>query len=302
MHSGLGRLVNFNNKNGLELIGMLFSQLDISGVSSNTLIIHIHGNYGNFYNNKFLWVMSKAYVASGVDFLSFNLSAHDGLCEGYDNGALRYVGGAVAKFDESILDIEAAVQYANNIGYTRIILQGHSLGCDKAIQYLLLYPYLSYELILLSPVDSHAVQKKWIKAHKHTTVEDQISALKCLPKTEGGFHWLSIDEYGAEGTEDDWVYKIPVTRDCLISILESAAFKYLNLESGEAFTIRNRTLALLGTNDGLQMSSQSEFSSFLHMHFTELEIIDDLQCDHDIKGVETELTKRVIGWINAIEL
>ena len=50
----------------------------------------MHGNYGNFYNNKFIWKMSEKYLSCGVSFLTFNLSAHDGLCEGYRKGILDY--------------------------------------------------------------------------------------------------------------------------------------------------------------------------------------------------------------------
>ena len=54
--------------------------------------------------------MSKIYTKNDISFLSFNLSAHDGLCEGYRLGALDYIGGGVADYNESLLDIEAAVR------------------------------------------------------------------------------------------------------------------------------------------------------------------------------------------------
>ena len=47
MESALGKLVNFTNKNKLELIGLLFQSQEFLG---DTIIIHIHGNFGNFYN------------------------------------------------------------------------------------------------------------------------------------------------------------------------------------------------------------------------------------------------------------
>jgi hypothetical protein len=112
-----------------------------------------------------------------------------------------------------------------------------------------------------------------------------------------GYFFLRTLLTRPEGTDADWVYQIPVTRDCLISILESAAFKYLNLKRGIPFSMSNRTIAFLGKNDGLQMSSQLEFSEFLNQHFNNIEIIDDLSSDHDIKGVEIELTNRIVAWV-----
>ena len=84
----------------------------------------------------------------------------------------------------------------------------------------------------------------------------------------------------------------------MIGLLEGSAFMYLNLESGGTFQIKNRTLAFLGANDGLQMSTQSIFKEFLYQRFSRLDVVDDLMSDHDIKGVETELTARIIFWIN----
>ena len=59
MESAYGRLISFNNTNDLELIGLLFEPLD---QATQTIVIHVHGNYGNFYNNKFIWCMSKIYT------------------------------------------------------------------------------------------------------------------------------------------------------------------------------------------------------------------------------------------------
>ena len=241
--------------------------------------------------------MSQYYVENNISLLSLNLSAHDGLCEGYYDGILKYIGGAVANYNESIVDIDAAVRFVQQLGYHRIILQGHSLGCDKAIDYLLTYPNESLELILLSPVDSFAAQTKWLNKHKKESVYEQLNRLKSVYLSDAGLQWLPIDEYGAEGADENWVYKIPITRDCLISILEGTAFKYLNLESEDSFFIKNRSFAFLGMNDGLQISTQFKFKAFLQRHFGELYVVDDLYSDHDIKGVEMALTSKIIKWI-----
>ena len=55
INSAKGRLVAFDNKKNLELIGLIF---EADGGDKENIIIHVHGNYGNFYNNKFIWKMS----------------------------------------------------------------------------------------------------------------------------------------------------------------------------------------------------------------------------------------------------
>lgn len=48
INSAKGRLVAFDNKKNLELIGLIF---EADGGDKENIIIHVHGNYGNFYNN-----------------------------------------------------------------------------------------------------------------------------------------------------------------------------------------------------------------------------------------------------------
>lgn len=295
MESGKGKLVNFVNEKKLELIGMLFED---EATSKNTIVIHIHGNYGNFYNNKFIWTMSKIYVDYGISFLPFNLSAHDGLAEGYRDGELDYIGGGVADYSESIIDIQAAVAYVQRLGYKEIYLQGHSLGCDKIIDYILTNDVPGIKVILLSPVDSYAVQSRWLELRRKENVETQIKRLSCR-RDQGKdiLEWLDLSEYGAEGLNSDWIYKIPVTRNALLSILTSSAFKYLNVMCGEDFLIKNDTFVFLGLRDGLQMISQKEMRGFLEKHFDNCFFEDTLNSDHDIIGVEDKLVKRICGWI-----
>lgn len=293
INSAKGRLVAFDNKKNLELIGLIF---EADGGDKENIIIHVHGNYGNFYNNKFIWKMSEKYLNCGVSFLTFNLSAHDGLCEGYRKGILDYVGGAVSDYSESILDIEAAVDFVKKVGYKKVTLQGHSLGCDKILEYVLNHNDIE-KVILLSPVDSYAVQERWLGIHKNETVEEQLNRLRKLCKSENGIlQWLDLNEYGAEGLNDDWIYKIPVTTKALLSILQGSAFKFIKLKNGEDFLVDKETYVFLGRNDGLRMCPLEEMVNFVNKHFTQCYVNDRMGCDHDIIGAEDALIDDIILW------
>lgn len=51
INSAKGRLVAFDNKKNLELIGLIF---EADGGDKENIIIHVHGNYGNFsFTNSF---------------------------------------------------------------------------------------------------------------------------------------------------------------------------------------------------------------------------------------------------------
>src|SRR5262245_35994529 len=90
-HKVVGELVSFKNSKEFHHDGILYQD-----ASYRTTIIHIHGSFGNFYQNEFLRVMAKVYMAAGINFLSFNLAGHDALAEGYRHEwDFEYVGGAV---------------------------------------------------------------------------------------------------------------------------------------------------------------------------------------------------------------
>src|SRR6266853_5149504 len=142
----LGELVTIRSRRGLSLQGLLYR-----GHSSRTIIIHIHGSFGNFYANSFVPTMARIYTKAGAGFLSINTSCHDGIAEGDRRGNLEYVGGGCADFNECLADIEAAIAFARRF-CDRVVLQGHSLGCDRVIHYLT-NTRAKHDFVLLSPCD-----------------------------------------------------------------------------------------------------------------------------------------------------
>lgn len=62
---------------------------------------------------------------------------------------------------------------------------------------------------------------------------------------------LNHNEYGAHGSNKDWIYKIPVTRKALLSILTGSACKYLNLSLNTEFYVDINAIAYIGKKDNL---------------------------------------------------
>ncbi len=307
MESGLGKLVSFNAKNDYEVIGILFqkgssSDTNIKNHVNNKIVVHIHGSLGNFYQNKFIWHMSKIYCENGIDFLSINLSAHDGLAEGYYGTKMKYVGGSVTDYEESQFDIDAALEFAKSLGYEDILLQGHSLGCDKIIEYSL-KSTPTYDLILLSPTDSYAIHSRWILPE---TIDEQINRLETsisdknnMICEDANFDWAKCNDYGAKGTDQDWNYQIPVTKRTLLSILKGSAFTNLNMELSHKFYIDINVFAFLGKKDGLLFCPNYKMAEHLSNKFKTFTSVLDLDADHDLVGVEKELTNRIVKWVHA---
>lgn len=306
MYSNKGRLVTFRTENDFEIIGMLFqdgNQIINPLVNYNRkLIIHIHGNYGNFYQNKFIWHMSNIYCNNGIDFLTINMSSHDGIAEGYYGKQLKYIGGGISDYEDSQLDIDAAIKFAKGLGYINIVLQGHSLGCDKVIQYSLDNDSV-YKIILLSPVDGYAIQNAW---RFPESVEEQIQRLesnKNIIKKDyqwgsAEFDWLPANEYGAKGSTEEWVYQIPITRTALLSILKGSTLKYLNLNKNPEYYIYVPTFVYIGAHDELLVHKQKDMDIYLSSKFADYTSVLDLNANHDIVGVEEVLARRIVRWVN----
>jgi len=238
--------------------------------------------------------MADVYSSSGYNLLSINTSAHDGIAEGYRFGEFEYIGGALADFGECVADIGGAVDFASRLG-RRIILQGHSLGCDR-ILWFALQENSSLELILLAPCDSYRLQTNW---RFPETVEEQIQRLRSDDRLEE-FPLLPWSEYGIRQGAD-WIYSIPVSRRTLLSIMEGPAFRLLRLDEPFGFSLSGRCLAYIGGKDRLQTAPEAMFRHIGQRtaDFTGLFIDSG---DHMLGDNEHEISARIVEWLRKGEV
>ena len=202
-----GELITCKSMSSRDLDGILYREGDTS-----TTVIHIHGSFGNFYQNPLVRYMAQVYRDRGINLLSVNTSCHDGISEGYGpNGNFAYIGGGISPFGECVSDIAGAIEYVKPFS-RKTVLQGHSLGCDRVVHFLI-KTKAKHDFILLSPCDSYQLQCSWISPE---TVEQQIARLKQEPPSDPIFDWLPSREYGVKGP-GDWTYPIPITRPALLS-------------------------------------------------------------------------------------
>jgi pimeloyl-ACP methyl ester carboxylesterase len=102
------------NVNGRDLHG-------ITTAGSDSLAIHVHGTWGNFYGNPFINATADLYNRLGYAFLSANFPGHDET--------------AVSEnFDDFTPALDAWVDTMDT--NASIILQGHSLGALKILRYM----------------------------------------------------------------------------------------------------------------------------------------------------------------------
>ena len=283
----LGELVTVTSASGLELDGILYR----SG-SSRTTIVHVHGSFGNFYQGRLLKVMASAYVGAGLNLLSVNMASHDGMAEGsWRNGEFAYIGGAVASFDECTNDITGIVAFASHFS-DRIILQGHSLGCDRVLQFSI-ERKAKHDIVLLAPCDSYQLQDNWITPE---TVESQVARLKRDARHDVSLDWLPPREYGIKGNEADWTYTIPVTRRAFLSIAEGAPYRLIKVKQPADFQLDQRALILIGGNDALQVWPHDTMFDYFRRRINSVEGVVLPSGDHMFASWEAKVAAIVIAW------
>jgi len=126
----------------------------LSDTAGDTAVVHVHGMSGNGYENYFLDNMSEAYTKLGLALFTFD-NRGTGIINHFRQGEKTKLGGSCFEiFEESVEDINGALDYLKNLGKTRFILQGHSLGASKVVHYALTQNDSNIlGVILLAPTD-----------------------------------------------------------------------------------------------------------------------------------------------------
>jgi len=130
-------LVKVQTRDGLRLDGIWRRpDLDVSSQLGVDIVILHHGVAGNFYAPGMFEEYSDALLGEGCAVLRVNNRGHDAISRAAGPDGPQRVGAAYEKMDECIHDWEAWVDFAQEAGYQRIGLWGHSLGATKSIFYM----------------------------------------------------------------------------------------------------------------------------------------------------------------------
>ncbi|NOR84612.1 DUF1749 domain-containing protein [archaeon] len=154
-------LVRIQTKDNLELQGLLYEPK----IKTNKIVIHNHAWIGNFYENLFIDYIAKEVTSLGYAFMTYNNRGAGILGEFIKKEKTKRTriqsGGSVEIFEDCLIDISAGIKYSKNRGYNSIVLEGHSLGCQKIAYYQFKTNDKNvHGLIFLAPVDDIAYVKK----------------------------------------------------------------------------------------------------------------------------------------------
>jgi pimeloyl-ACP methyl ester carboxylesterase len=145
-----GKLVRFETKDGMLLHGFLISK-------SEKIVIHIAGMGDSFYDSFRLPSLVGEVTSAGYSLLLVNNRGHDTITGiPTTKGKWKKVGTALEKFEDCLKDIGAAVDFVSRYGFKKIILSGHSTGCQKIAYYQSkIQDKRVNGLILLAPTDDY---------------------------------------------------------------------------------------------------------------------------------------------------
>lgn len=116
--------------------GFKLPMVHFESENKDICVICIHGMCGTIIDNHFATVWGNILANNNISFIYEHNRGHS--IENdivMKDGSLKRCGCMYEIFEDCIYDIDLAIQTAKDKGYKRIILLGHSYGCNKVIYY-----------------------------------------------------------------------------------------------------------------------------------------------------------------------
>ena len=263
------------------------------------IIIHVHGMAGNFYENTFIESIASRANEYCIDFLSFNNRGHDYIadCERFTSDGLESFngGGAYEVFSDCIYDIQGAIQWAVELGYTSIYLEGHSSGANKIV-----YAYDSIckshkskikGIILISPCDDIGIFEA------ETDCKSRMDSFRLANEYISGLEGQKLMPLG---TFFDYLLSADTFVECFgnNSPLDMFPYRKDSLEGTAISMISLPVLVIFGNNGDYVLQDftkvESMFNDVLKTNFS-FKVIDG--ADHSYKECEIALATCITDWI-----
>lgn len=282
-------------QDGLELHGLLYKP----DFDTKTVVAHVHGMAGNFYENKFLDSLAEALTKNSVAFCPFNNRGNGHITTFVKkvNNKIDYirVGNVYEKFEDCLIDIKAHVDFLENQGFTNIYLCGHSLGAPKVVYYLgKSQDKRIKSLILLSPADMLGLARD-----NKQRFEEEIAEARKLAKEGKSDNLLSREVW------DEY----PISANTYLNLFDDVSeagvlnFHKPDDEFKVLSSIPQPIFAVMGRKDDVLIIPIEKIMGTIKKKATssqkcEYEILGD--ATHDYRGFEQRLADVVLNWIKSL--
>jgi pimeloyl-ACP methyl ester carboxylesterase len=281
-----GELVRFDASDGLVLHGFMAGTK-----GSNTCVLYVHGMGGNFYSGRLVGSLEQGCLREGFGFLSINTRGHDGESRGgFEGGGRKPIrmGTRFERFEDSKYDIDGAVKFARGCGFSKIVLVGHSTGCQKILYYQRSRKSRFVKaLVFLAPDDDYNLNRKMLGRRFAGTVS---MARRMIVNGKG------------------WTYaeRLPFSPRRFLSVadpnrIEARLFNYEGALK-DFSSVRIPMLAAFGTADEGAVKPVHEYLDMLK-HATSSRAFRAVLIDgatHSFRGEERETVRSVMAWLMEI--
>ena len=274
-------------RRGTVLNGVLFPS-----EKADTVVIAITGIHGNFYSNPFYFNIGDTLSANGIDFIYAQTNDAFGEIETYNinTGNKEIIGSWNERFELTDEDIEAYLRFAEESGYKKIILAGHSLGANKIIYYLSRHhDERVNKFILLSPANLTYMMKN-VSATEKAIIHKMVNYGKgndVLPFYFMG--WVAC----TANTANDWM---------------SGMLNNVHVEKNGDFSqvekISHSGAMIIGTYDNFTYGDPSGFLRNINDHMPtskENELIFIEKTGHTYQQKEQEIADDILSLVKGWE-
>ena len=199
--------VYFELEDNIELFGLLHRP--DNNLKTGEVVISVHGMQSNCFKKR-EDILGNTINESGIAYFAFNNRGTEIACYTKSTNGSKTLNGGCAYEDilESYYDIKGAIDKMIELGYTKIHLQGHSLGCTKIVYSYNRLKEEKYKnldkiksVILLSWVDLVELQKYDLGIEKYDEVlklaiekEKNNQEMDLLP-SDSFDHPISVKSY-----------------------------------------------------------------------------------------------------------
>ena len=178
-------------------------------------ILFIHGQAQSIVANEFAYKWGKYFSSNGISFLYGHNRGYDFInCMFDKNGNFVYNGATFELFEDSLKDIQVWVNKIKELGYQKIVLFGHSFGCNKVLYYLSKYQNDIDGVIFASAPDMVGITKKEeVNFDELYNESIRCSENKILSKLVGGTDYISANTFINQTTENTPIDNFPIERN-----------------------------------------------------------------------------------------
>lgn len=300
--------ISFEATDKVILPGLLYQPEKPS--KKATIWLHGMGDNAVFYKPKLINELGKAHAKQGIAFLAFNnRGAHNRkrlkiADETLPEEDRSYLGGTYYELiQDAPKDIDGAVRFLKNQGFTELYLAGHSTGANKVCVYNTQTEATHFsKYILAGPGDDTGLffeslgAKKYWSTLKHAASLLKEKPLHTMPKYTGMYPFSARSAWDILNPEGD--YNTFPYYECKTERLGTKPlFK-------EYRTIKIPTLTIIGEQDEymntgggpanvLDIFLRHTGSAMIKQH--DFELVS--AADHSFTGQESTFAKQVVDWI-----